>query len=304
METQLKIADANKLFTNNFIDSKAYFFFCFNKVPSITYINKIVTVKVFNYIRQEYEAAITDIYQDSTYNWKKKCLEFTTTLIVLRDSCVIELGRNYCEILHLREDYETAAQLILELKRFRAKEKKKSFEINLVIKESYGLDLRTMEIKKAKLDLSLYYETDFIEADRIIKERLNKQQDKGIVLLHGLPGTGKTTYLRYLIGRLKKKVLFLSPSMADNLLEPSFVDLLIDNPNSIVIIEDAENILMDRKLSRDSSVSNLLNISDGLLADFLNVQVICTFNLSISMIDSALLRKGRLIAKYEFGNSV
>jgi hypothetical protein len=31
------------------------------------------------------------------------------------------------------------------------------------------------------------------------------------------------------------------------------------------------------------------------------VQVICTFNSALHLIDSALLRKGRLIAKYEFG---
>ena len=68
-----------------------------------------------------------------------------------------------------------------------------------------------------------------------------------------------------------------------------------------MIIEDAENIIMDRRMGGDSCVSNLLNISDGLLADFLNVQVICTFNNALSTVDSALLRKGRLIAKYEFG---
>src|SRR5581483_263951 len=66
-------------------------------------------------------------------------------------------------------------------------------------------------------------------------------------------------------------------------------------------IEDAENVIMDRKISQDSSVSNLLNISDGLLADFLNVQLICTFNSSLTLVDGALLRKGRLIAKHEFG---
>ena len=58
---------------------------------------------------------------------------------------------------------------------------------------------------------------------------------------------------------------------------------------------------MDRKHSNSSSVSNLLNISDGLLADFLNVQLICTFNSSLTTIDNALLRKGRLVARYEFG---
>jgi ATP-dependent 26S proteasome regulatory subunit len=147
----------------------------------------------------------------------------------------------------------------------------------------------------------LYYEDDFKEIDKIIQNRLTRKNDKGIVLLHGLPGTGKTTYLRYLIGRLKKKILFVSPATANEIMNPELMDLLIDNPDSVLIIEDAESIITDRKLSGNSSVSNLLNISDGLLADFLNVQVICTFNSSLTMVDNALMRKGRLIAKYEFG---
>ena len=61
-------------------------------------------------------------------------------------------------------------------------------------------------------------------------------------------------------------------------MNPEFIDLLIDNPNAVLIIEDAENIIMDRKINNNSSVSNLLNISDGLLSDCLNVQIICTFN--------------------------
>ncbi|HWK05482.1 MAG TPA: AAA family ATPase [Puia sp.] len=137
--------------------------------------------------------------------------------------------------------------------------------------------------------------------DNTIRKRLNKKDDKGIILLHGLPGAGKTTYLRHLVGALKKKVLFLSPAVARNIMDPEFMDLLIDNPNSVLVIEDAENIVVDRKIDASSSVSDLLNISDGLLADFLHIQVICTFNHPLSMVDAALMRKGRLIAQYEFG---
>jgi SpoVK/Ycf46/Vps4 family AAA+-type ATPase len=158
-----------------------------------------------------------------------------------------------------------------------------------------------MEIKRTKLDLNLFYETDFLQTDELIRKRLNKKDDKGIVLLHGLPGSGKTSYLRYLVGKIKKRVLFLSPSVAGNLMNPDFIELLIDNPNTVLIIEDAENIIMDRKHNAGSAVSNLLNISDGLLADFLNVQLVCTFNNALTLVDSALMRKGRLIARYEFG---
>jgi ATP-dependent 26S proteasome regulatory subunit len=163
------------------------------------------------------------------------------------------------------------------------------------------MDLKAMEIKRTKLDLNLFYEDDFKETDEIIRKRLGRKKDKGIVLLHGLPGTGKTTYIRWLVGKIKKRVLFLSPSVAGNLMNPDLIELLIDNPDTVIIIEDAENIIMDRKYNPGSAVSNLLNISDGLLADFLNVQLICTFNSSLTLIDNALVRKGRLIARYEFG---
>jgi hypothetical protein len=183
---------------------------------------------------------------------------------------------------------------------FKERKKRKPLEINLVVSHNGRLSLKTMEVRRMKLDLDLYYEDDFREADAAIRARLNKKNDKGIVLLHGIPGSGKTTYLRYLISKLRERVLFLSPSIAGNLTSPDFIQLLMDNPNTVLVIEDAENVIMDRRQHASSSVSNLLNVSDGLLADCLNIQLICTFNSALSMVDSALMRKGRLIAKYEF----
>lgn len=301
MDNQQKIMAANSIFQNSFLDCKAYYMYAYQQVPCITWVDQVNTEKVLKHIRTEYAGAITGIFQYSKYDRKKKKPIYSTTIILLKDNCLVELGGEYCEVLHTHEDYDMANALVKEVSRFKRREKKKNFEINLIAKDSYGMELKAMEIKKANLNLRLYYEDDFIEVDRTIQQRLMKKDDKGIVLLHGIPGTGKTTYLRYLIGRLKKKVLFLSPAVAGNIMNADFMDLLIDNPNCILVIEDAENVIMDRRVSNDSSVSNLLNISDGLLADFLSVQVICTFNHPLSLVDNALMRKGRLIAKYEFG---
>ena len=58
---------------------------------------------------------------------------------------------------------------------------------------------------------------------------------------------------------------------------------------------------MSRKSHRgNSGVATILNMSDGLLSDGLGIKFICTFNEDISNIDEALLRKGRLVSKYEF----
>jgi ATP-dependent 26S proteasome regulatory subunit len=75
---------------------------------------------------------------------------------------------------------------------------------------------------------------------------------------------------------------------------------LIENANTIFVIEDAEDLLVSRDQFKNSSISMLLNLTDGLLGESLGIQIIATFNTHISNIDKALLRKGRLIGLYEF----
>lgn len=296
-----KTINANSILDGTYLDSKALYFFRFQNFPSIHFINYVDGEKTFPVVKEKYANEIENIYSTTWYKKESKKFQFDKTIVVLKNHCIIEINDDYCEILHDGSNTGIIEEIAHIAIQHKERQRKQPLEINLIVQSRHGMELKAMEIKRTKLDLNLFYEDEFKEVDATIQSRLKKQNDKGIVLLHGLPGTGKTTYIRYLVGRLKKRVLFLSPSVAGNLMNPEFIELLVDNPNSILVIEDAENIIMDRRFNSSSSVSNLLNISDGLLADFLNVQLICTFNSSISNIDSALLRKGRLIARYEFG---
>ena len=164
------------------------------------------------------------------------------------------------------------------------------------------MDLEEFELKINKIDLGLNYGEEFSEVHDTIVKRLNKQNDKGIVLLHGTPGTGKTTYIKHLTSLIEdKEVIFVPPSMAEALSDPSIIPFLMDYKNSILIIEDAERVLGSREGSGASqSTSNLLNLTDGILGDCLNIQIIATFNTKKDNIDEAFMRKGRLIAEYKF----
>ena len=85
--------------------------------------------------------------------------------------------------------------------------------------------------------------------------------------------------------------------------KPDFLPFLMEYPNSILIIEDAESVILDRQLQNSMStqaVSNLLNISDGLIGDGIRQQIICTFNCDVRSIDPALRREGRLVLDYKF----
>lgn len=296
-----KAINANSIFDDRFLDVKILYLYYFNQLPDLSYVGQIDGEKLFNALTEKYAGRIKNIHQFHWYKRKDRQYQFNRTVIVFKENCLIEITTNYCDILHDGLCPELVTAITELAAQYKERQRRQPLEINLIAQSSDGLALKPMEIRRTKLELDLFYEDDFRETDDIIRQRLNKKNDKGIVLLHGLPGTGKTTYLRYLIGKIKKRVLFLSPTVAGNLMNPEFIELLIDNPNTVVIIEDAENIIMDRKHNSGSAVSNLLNISDGLLADFLNVQLICTFNNSLTLVDSALMRKGRLIAKYEFG---
>jgi hypothetical protein len=298
---QQRVIGGDNIFGNGLLESRPFYLYYFNALPNVSFVYTINGEKALAAFKKAYEKDIVKIYSREEIDDKDKEYKHDLALVVLNNESVIEFGDDYCEILHNGKSADFVTAVTSLVRKYRTREKRKKFEINLITSNARGLTLKSMEFNKTKLDLSLYYEDDFAGIDQIIYKRLNTNDDKGIVLLHGLPGTGKTTYLRYLIGRVKKRVLFLSPAVAANLMQPEFIDLLIDNPNTILVIEDAENIIMDRKTTGNSSVSNLLNLSDGLLADCMKVQIVCTFNSDISQIDSALLRKGRLIAKYEFG---
>jgi hypothetical protein len=288
------------LFSRHFIDSKSLYLYQFQKLPSITVVRNVDHEKVYSILKQQFKDSIQAEYHYAAITKKSATQDKEESVIILKDELLLELGDGYCEFYFSDPDNTLLQQLLSRISSVRGKRQNKPQEINLITKGDYGLELTKMDVKRTAINLGLFYEDDFKEVHQTVIRRLNRKEDKGIVLLHGLPGTGKTTYLRYLVGKVKKRILFIPPDMAAQIANPELVKLLIENPNSVLVIEDAEHIIMQRQPGSDSAVSNLLNISDGLLSDFLNVQIVCTFNSNMNIVDQALLRKGRLIASYEF----
>ena len=173
--------------------------------------------------------------------------------------------------------------------------------IGLLYNNGGSFATESFDIPKPQIDFNLNYNEDFYEVHTKIHRALSEPKGKGLVLLHGKPGTGKTTYIRYLINMLNKNKIFVPPNLTEMLSDPGFIPFLMDSPNSVLFVEDAENVLRSREDGRNNqAVSNILNITDGLLSDCLNIQIVATFNTHLKNIDEALLRKGRLIAQYEF----
>lgn len=290
-------ADSNINYLNKFTLYLAYF----NAIPNYIHDIEISCKKASDWFYKNFSEEIRDSHYKKRFFKGRKDAAYLELYYVLKDEIIVQFDfeHSYVRILFKDESADKVNLISKELKRFKLK-KNKSPEIFLLVNTPYGIETKPFVVSKVRLSIDDNYNDDFMEIHKNIMRRLSNKEDKGLILLHGKPGTGKTSYIRYLISAVSKNVIFLPPNMAAEITNPGLISVLIDNPNTIFVIEDAENIVVDRERNGHSPVSALLNISDGLLSDCLNIQIICSFNTDISKVDSALMRKGRLIAKYEF----
>ena len=156
-------------------------------------------------------------------------------------------------------------------------------------------------------DLALHYGADFPSWEKMWLERLNRKRS-GLSIFHGPPGCGKTYFLRTVAARMvEKAAIYVVPlSEVELLSSPCYVKFWVEQTRKhndklkIVILEDAEELLLPRDCGNRDRVSNLLNIADGFLGDHLKIQVIATTNAMIRQLDPAVLRPGRMVGEREF----
>ena len=286
----------------HYLNANTLFLAYFNAIPNFTHEIKIDTPKAIKWLIDTYQSEIKDCYFDKSYMEDSNESLLHSIYFLLFEDLIIEFSMSSYFVLFLfrQTDVAKVQEIIDSIKQFKMKKDKLKPEISIVVDMGDGLELKTLRLKKPLLNISDNYNDDFSDIHHIILKKLTKKKEKGMVLLYGKPGTGKTSYIRYLIMSLKKEVIFLPTSIATGMTNPRFIGFLSSYPNSVFVIEDAEMLLSARDNNGNSTVAALLNLTDGLLSDCLNIQVICSFNTDISKVDSALLRKGRLIAKYEF----
>lgn len=164
--------------------------------------------------------------------------------------------------------------------------------------ESVPLQERN-KLNEEKMDL--FYGEGFSEKNSAFIDFLQTRRS-GLTIFEGTPGTGKTSYIRHLIGKLHNthRFYFIPPASTGVLTNPEFIGFWsrqgthYNNHRFVCVLEDADGVLMTRDQDNRREVGAILNITDGLLADFLKLQVICSINCSHTEIDPALIRPGRL----------
>jgi hypothetical protein len=130
--------------------------------------------------------------------------------------------------------------------------------------------------------------------------------EPGISLLRGDVGTGKTSYLRHAMCALASTHRFyfvpvdnFSLLAADSLTEFWKKEHReFPGAKKVLVLEDAEGLLVTR--GERGAVSTILNMTDGLMSEYVRLHLVCTLNCDVEKVDAAVLRPGRLKFFREF----
>lgn len=182
--------------------------------------------------------------------------------------------------------------------------------IALVNSTYCSLDVQRVPISAGQLvpraSVDLFYGdgmSDWVDAwtGRLAEKRY------GLTILSGEPGTGKTTLLRSVAAWLSRThaFYFMPASRFANIDAGDLVAFWIEEGRvsklrNVLVLEDAESILLRREGDNRERVALLLNLTDGIMGDALALQIVCTLNSTLADLDPALLRPGRLVAQRVF----
>ena len=205
---------------------------------------------------------------------------------------------------------ETAEAVLTDLNKRFAKSPAETSKFCQLCSGPDGIERLEVALSRVWLqspaDLALHYGDEFVGWEQNLVERL-QAQPKGLTILRGEPGLGKTSFVRHLLSRLEKshRCFAVPTSQFGMLTSPHLTSFWAKENarsklNNLLVLEDAEGLLAKRTGTNNEFVSNLLNMSDGLLGDAMRVQIIATVNAPMSQLDPAVTRRGRLQAYHQF----
>lgn len=176
--------------------------------------------------------------------------------------------------------------------------------LNTISFSNNVFELEPINIDNVDIDnFNMYYSKNvFKEVNKLVKNI--KSSTKGLNIIYGEKGTGKTSIINYLANKLNGTIIYIPNNTVDNTINNSeFRKFLKNIHKPIIIIDDCETLFYDFFQRSNIFANNLLQMVDGFLANTIEVNVITIFNLDKEdEIDDNLLNANNLsnIIKFDY----
>ena len=173
----------------------------------------------------------------------------------------------------------------------------KQNNITICTNGAYGIKTTKLEIKPFDCNIKKNYNDD-LPYDKL--NEIVKSDEQELILLHGEPGTGKTSIIKKLVhDNPSIEFVYFDFNLLTSFSDAKIFEFLMDHTNNVLIIEDCEKLFTDRN-SGNVFLNSMLNLTDGIIGESFKIKFICTFNCPVNKIDKAVMREGRLSLIYEF----
>ena len=175
-------------------------------------------------------------------------------------------------------------------------------KLNTITLSQTGLELEPINFHDVDMDnMDNHYSADtFSKVEKAIKKI--KKSDRGLTILFGERGTGKTTIINHIASKLDRIVIFIPNNMIEHTINnPDFRRFLKRYDKPILVIDDCELLLNEMYNKSNLTTTNLVQMVDGFLASTIDVNIITIFNTENEEdIDHNLLDCNSLVSLVEF----
>lgn len=162
-------------------------------------------------------------------------------------------------------------------------------------------DLEDIELDNDFEDMDSYYEKDVIKKTKKVIKSL-KKEDRGLTIISGDRGCGKTTLTKYITSKVDKNFVFIPCNLLENTINNSeFRKFLKLNKDCVLVIDDCELYFNQMYSKSTFYTNNLLQLVDGIHSKTLNVNIILVMNCKLSDIDKNLSDSNNIIEVMEVG---
>ena len=146
------------------------------------------------------------------------------------------------------------------------------------------------------------YTPGIVTKTRALIEEL-KTSRHGLVIVNGPVGTGKTWLIRSILSEAKSRTgVICTPPLWFLEQTGALNDAFSSYERPLVILEDLGDMATkDAVTFHINEMSNLLNLTDGLLSMLSEAVFVLTFNYGVGEISEALTRPGRCLGHIEIG---
>lgn len=275
--------------------------------PNFRQVAEIDTVQVNNWIVGRYRSKIKDcIYVNGSLAADgKKEIRPNIVYYFMDKDLLVEVDGNWLggrvKFLYRTTDRDFVRSIASEIQNLTIDYEPyvPKPKVSMIFGDNNELDTTPIRIVKPKYSLSDHYNDDFMAVHRSILERLKEENSKVSVLLCGKSLEEKLFYIRYLLTSLRKDVFVLPPYLDVALCGSEMFKILLNNPNSVLVIENADRFLEKKEKDGRPTLVHLVEAYYGMLAEVMHTPIVCTFNCEMAKIDKALMDKAQTIA-YEF----